>query len=149
MAAPRYCLPRLLILSLRAVWVLALARWALHRIGPAGVQRRNADAAKSIRTHNPDTVSAHCDTAAFTIPRVARRMPWRADCLVQALAGQYWLRAKGIASEIVIGTARRTDGSFEAHAWLRQGERIILGGDIARFQPLLEPDPALFDHQIL
>lgn len=146
MTAAQHSLPHLLILAARALWVLAASRWALHRIGPAGVQRRNANATKASHLPAPETMDAQCDAVAFIIPRIARRVPWRADCLVQALAGQHWLRSHGIASEIVVGTARHTDGGFEAHAWLRIGERIILGGDIARFQPLLEPDPTLFDH---
>ena len=28
------------------------------------------------------------EQVAFAIPRVAKRVPWRADCLVQALAGE-------------------------------------------------------------
>lgn len=137
--------PQLLIASLRALWALALARWALHRIGAIGVVRRNTDADQTARALDPEIVTTRCDTVAFVIPRIARRVPWRADCLVQALAGQSWLHADGIASEIVVGTARQADGSFEAHAWLRQGDRIILGGDIARFKPLLAPDPAMLD----
>lgn len=145
MTAARYSLPQLLLMSLHALWALALARWVLHRIGPTGVQRRNTDAARSARSLTPDAVDQHCDNVTFVIPRIAWRVPWRADCLVQALAGQQWLRAKGIAGEIVVGTARHPDGRFEAHAWLRRGDRIILGGDIARFQPLLEPDAALLE----
>lgn len=131
--------PWLFAASLRAVVMLALARWALHRIGPTGVLRRNADAARSARALPAAIIDARCDKVAFVIPRIACRVPWRADCLVQALAGQHWLRAGGIASEIVVGTAKQANGTFEAHAWLRQGDRIILGGDIARFAPLLDP----------
>lgn len=139
--------PRRLIVSLQALWALALARWALHRIGPAGVVQRNHDAARFARPRDSEIVNTRCNWIAFVIPRIAYRVPWRADCLVQALAGQHLLRAHGIASEIVVGTGKQADGSFEAHAWLRQGDCIILGGDIARFEPLLDPDPAVFDRR--
>jgi Transglutaminase-like superfamily len=144
MTTPRTLpLPRLLALALRGLWELALARWALHRIGPAGVQLRNAEAMRDARPEATPRLARHCDSIAFIIPRMARRVPWRADCLVQALAGQNWLRAAGIGSEIVVGTARSADGAFEAHAWLQHGETVILGGDIARFRPLLTPDLAV------
>lgn len=146
MTAPRRPpLPRLLILALRGLWALALARRALHRIGPTGVQQRNADAIRHARSEAALRAGQQCDLVAFIIPRMARRVPWRSDCLVQALAGQSWLRAEGIGSEIMIGTARTDDGAFEAHAWLQHGESVILGGDIARFQPLLTPDLTVLD----
>ncbi len=135
--------PELLIAALRGVWLLALARLALHRIGPTGVQQRNTAAAHSARAQTDAAANRHCDRVAFTIPRVARRVPWRADCLVQALAGQHWLRIEGVASEITVGTARTPDGGFEAHAWLHRDGRVILGGDISRYQPLLTPDPTV------
>ena len=137
-------LPLLIVLSLRGVWLLALARWALHRIGPGGVMERNAAARRLARPQVPQHTAEQCQRVAFAIPRIARRLPWRADCLVQALAGQAWLSAEGIGAEIVVGTARGADGRFEAHAWLQDGDVVILGGDISRFEPLLKPDPALF-----
>ncbi len=140
--------PRLLVLALRGLWALALARWALHRIGPTGVQQRNAEAVTFARAGAGLRAAEHCSRVAFFIPRIAQRVPWRSDCLVQALAGQSWLRAEGICSEIVVGTARSTDGTFEAHAWLRHGNDVILGGDIARFEPLLAPDPEVINRNL-
>lgn len=145
--AGSFSLPQKALLSLRALAVLALARAALHRIGPTGVVDRNARAARMARAIPPAVVREQCDRVAFFILRIARRVPWRSDCLVQALAGQQWLQAEGIASEIVVGTAKAPGGSFESHAWLRHHERILLGGDISRFAPLLEPDPAVLDRR--
>lgn len=137
-------LPELTAAALRGLWEIALARHALHRIGPVGVQQRNAKAAGCARFRPEALTHRACDRVGFIIPRMARRVPWRADCLVQALAGQRWLRAEGIASEIVVGTARNPDGRFEAHAWLRRDGQVILGGDISRFAPLLTPDMSIF-----
>jgi hypothetical protein len=137
-------LPELIIAALRGLWEIALARRALHRIGPTGVQQRNAEAARGARSRPQAETDRACERVRDVIPRVARRVPWRADCLVQALAGQHWLRSEGIASEIVVGTARNSAGSFEAHAWLCRGEQVILGGDISRFTPLLTPGRPFF-----
>ena len=140
-----YSLSRLLPLALRGLIDLAVARAELSRISPRGVQERNrAATGLPLARFAPGELARRCDEAAFIISRVAARVPWRSDCLVQALAGQRWLARQGIASEIVVGTAKGADGTFDAHAWLRQGDRIVLGGDISRFQPLLEPDPAIF-----
>ena len=73
---------------------------------------------------------------AFAVPIVAARVPWRADCLVQALAAQHWLWRKGIPTTLHVGVHKEIPAEFEAHAWLMQGGTIITGGDIKRFTPL-------------
>ena len=135
---------RLVALALRATLELALARLVLHRTKPADVLRRNAlstRAAAAAGSAMPDEAAARrCDEVASVISAMALRVPWRADCLVQALAGQRWLLKDRIESKIVIGTAKKQDGAFEAHAWLLQGANVILGGDITRFETLLDPE---------
>jgi hypothetical protein len=77
------------------------------------------------------------DAVSFAIPRVATRLPWRADCLVQALAAQRWLSAKRISSRLMVGVKKADRLSpLEAHAWLKVGERIVTGGDVNDFSPL-------------
>ena len=140
----QYPLPQLLLKALRATGELLRGRIALGRIKPNDVLERNRRVAVRLSGSAPRTSSANVARstaeAAFFINRMAARVPWRADCLVQALAGQNWLAREGIISEIVVGTAKRPDGTFESHAWLRQQGRIVLGGDISTYQPLLDPD---------
>lgn len=141
-----YSRPRLLALALRSVVDLGAARAELARIRPHAVIERNRSVAQLPPARlDPAQLAQRCDEAAFFIGRMAARVPWRSDCLVQALAGQQWLARQGIVTEIVVGTAKGADGTFDAHAWLRQGDRIVLGGDISRFQPLLEPDTAILE----
>jgi hypothetical protein len=80
---------------------------------------------------------------AFAIPRVAARLPWRADCFIQAMAAQHWLRSKGITSELTIGTRKDSHGTFQAHAWLTCNDKIITGGDIRGYVPLVTPERKL------
>ncbi len=139
-----YPLTRLVPNALRAAAYLAAGRIALRRLKPLDVLARNreiiAQAAQASPPLAAPDAASKCDEIAFFINRMAARVPWRADCLVQALAGQRWLAQAGIASEIVVGTARREDGSFASHAWLRQQGRIVLGGDISTFRPMVGPD---------
>lgn len=136
-----YSWPQLLLYSLRAAALLGLARWRLHRTTPDDVLALNAQAraatANAANTASRLQAHAACDAVEFFIPRLAFRVPWRADCLVQAMAGQRWLKAKCIASDIAIGTAKLPSGDFESHAWLVCSGRIVLGGDISRFTPLM------------
>ena len=56
------------------------------------------------------------DRVAFAIPRVAARLPWRADCLVQALAARRWLGHHDIATTLTLGVPRDMPSDFEAHS---------------------------------
>ena len=76
------------------------------------------------------------ERVAGIIPRVAARLPWRADCLVQATAAKRWLNASGIAATIHYGVPRTKQPDFEAHAWLTAGTHIVTGGDISGYIPL-------------
>lgn len=82
----------------------------------------------------------------YVVPRIGRRLPWRSDCLVQALAARRWLASKGIAGVIRLGSRIGADGKFEAHAWFTVGEAVVTGWDIERFAefaafPLDRPRP--------
>lgn len=139
-----YSAGQLLLKAIRAGLGLAAARLALRTITPDKVLRRNIairqQVAQLSRTPDDADVLRLCDEAGLFINRMAARVPWRSDCLVQALAGQQWLASEGIASEIVVGTAKQADGTFLSHAWLRVDSRIVLGGDISLYSPLLAPD---------
>lgn len=74
---------------------------------------------------------------AWAISAVARRLPWRSDCLIQVMAAQAWLRRGGREGEFSIGVARDDKGEFIAHAWLNVGNTIVAGGDVSRFSVLL------------
>lgn len=75
------------------------------------------------------------ERVAYAIPRVAARVPWRADCLVQAMAARRWLASRGIGSTIHFGVPKGKQPAFEAHAWLTVGERVVTGGNISGYIP--------------
>lgn len=80
---------------------------------------------------------------AFAVPRVGPRLPWRADCLVQALAAQRWLRQNGISTDLYIGVRNENPVGFEAHAWLMFDDTVITGGDVEGYSPLVTPQTQL------
>jgi hypothetical protein len=75
------------------------------------------------------------DRVAYTIPAIAMRVPWRSDCLVQALAARRWLSRAGIPSDVCLGV-RKDEPDFRAHAWLKVHERVVTGGDISGYAEL-------------
>ena len=50
---------------------------------------------------------------------------------------QTLLGREGYASDLHIGVAKAEDGAFEAHAWLSSGGRVVIGGGVERFTPLV------------
>lgn len=123
--------------SVRAGLELALARL---RLDSAATRKKIAASStpETAETLDPRQ-SAVVDRVAFVIPRVGARLPWRADCLVQALAAERWLARRGIATTLHLGVRNDAESAFEAHAWLTAGEQVVTGGDISNFQPVSRP----------
>ena len=75
-----------------------------------------------------------------TIESVARRMPFRAVCLEQAISARLMLNRRRIASTLYLGLLRdREERSARgtrdaAHAWVRVGSLHVVGGqDVSDF----------------
>ena len=77
---------------------------------------------------------------AWAIAAVARRVPWRSDCLVQVMAGDAWLRRCGLTGDFHLGVAKDPGGAFKAHAWLTYRGIVVAGGSGEGFENLIEPD---------
>ena len=73
------------------------------------------------------------ERVAYAIPAVALRVPWRSDCMVQAMAAQSWLASYGITSTMTIGVRKDAPEGFGAHAWLSAGGVLVTGGDISSY----------------
>tara|TARA_R100000750_G_scaffold140_2_gene369 strand:+ start:3127 stop:3555 length:429 start_codon:yes stop_codon:yes gene_type:complete len=74
---------------------------------------------------------------AWAVAVAARYVPWRSDCLVQALAARTWLASHGIESRLVIGVPHQKGARFEAHAWLLSHGITVTGGNVARYSAFL------------
>lgn len=63
------------------------------------------------------------------VPAVARRLPWKCSCLIQAVAGKRVLRHYGVDSTLCLGVrpGEASEAELRAHAWLRVGPDIVLG----------------------
>ena len=126
----------MLVYSLRAFGELARARITFARLQAKAIPARNKEAqAKAAKEGQiPEEVLARI---AFVIPKLSDRLPWRSDCMVQAIAAQNWLSSYGVYGEIQIGVENPAEGDFGAHAWLMHGESVVTGGDISRYAPIL------------
>ncbi|MCP4577978.1 MAG: lasso peptide biosynthesis B2 protein [Deltaproteobacteria bacterium] len=68
-------------------------------------------------------------TVSRAVRTMSRHLPWECKCLVQAISGKMMLRRRQVSSTLYLGVAKKDDGDLIAHAWLRAGEIILLGGD--------------------
>lgn len=127
-------------MTLQAFAALVRARLVFGRMEMAEIPARNDASARAEIAETADELLA--DRIGFIIARLSKRLPWRSDCMVQAIAAQDWLARLGMASEIRIGVERPADGPFAAHAWLVRQERIITGGEIDRYSLLLGTEDA-------
>lgn len=126
----------------RAVIELACARWRHRHRPPADLLQLARSAPQAGRPLAAEMAKL-VERVAFAVPRVAARVPWRADCFVQALAAQAWLSRNGVPTELFIGVRQDPDLGFQAHAWLRCGDRTVTGGDFSAYVPILTPDTEL------
>lgn len=127
----------LLRYSMRGLWELLGARIAFIRFTARDIGRLNQSAREVSQMDLPG-YDAHIARIGYVLPRLSRRLPWRSDCLIQAMAGQNWLSACGIPSEIEIGVEQPEDGEFGAHAWLVQAGKVVTGGDVSRYATILD-----------
>jgi len=74
----------------------------------------------------------------WAINSAATRVPWRSDCLLQAMAGSMWLDRIERTYKLNIGVRKNAAGGLEAHAWLTSGELVVTGNlpDLKEFSPM-------------
>ncbi len=118
------------VASVELAW--ARLRLAFLRSSDLGAQ---VDLGTSPRHASAERLPAEVARVAFLIPRVAARLPWRADCLVQALAARRWLARLGHQTTLSLGSRRGAEGQFLAHAWLEWEGLVVTGGDVSDYEP--------------
>lgn len=67
----------------------------------------------------------------WAVTVLAKRVPWRAVCLQQAIAAQRLLWRRGVESDLYLGAARKPDGALAAHAWVLAGDDPVVGVETA------------------
>lgn len=126
--------PRTIADVLIASWELAIANRAFRHLPPGRLALLSQAAEAADQDLSPQQ-RAVIERVAFAVPVMGLRVPWRSDCVVQALAARRWLARYRIAAALRIGV--RKDGpSIAAHAWLTAGGRVVTGGDISDYAEL-------------
>ena len=76
------------------------------------------------------------DRLARLVEVVSHHSFLRPTCLDKAVVLVGLLRRNGVEADLQIGVTK-TDGKFEAHAWVEHRGQVILGGPVERYAPLL------------
>ena len=64
----------------------------------------------------------------WAIRAAADAVPWRADCLIQSMAADRWLRRHGIVPAFKLGIKADDTGALLGHAWLEVDGKVVTGG---------------------
>ncbi|HLU49683.1 MAG TPA: lasso peptide biosynthesis B2 protein [Planctomycetota bacterium] len=125
-------------LLLEATLRLLVARIALLLI-PSGrlaarLGRRDEESPREL--DGPSATIAAAVRGA--IRRTSRWVPWRSDCLIQAMAARSMLERRGVPTTLYLLVRRsETTGKLEAHACLRAGGVLVTGAtDPKGFEPI-------------
>ena len=108
-----------------AVRVVPFRRWA-GRLG--ALDEETAPAADP-------AASEAVERVGWAVSATSRWLPWRATCLMEAVAAKKLLERRGLPSTLYLGVASvYPEMDLEAHAWLRCGTAIVTGdGERQRF----------------
>ena len=124
-------------LALEAVAWLALARAALLGLRFGRIARHLGRPMQETGIDGDPRDAAIGGRVGWAIGAAARRVPWRTECLEQALAAEAMLRRRRVPCTMYVGVARNPGAGVDAHAWLRTGRLHVTGGaDVTRYAVL-------------
>ena len=122
-------------------WMLRAQR--LHRALPASELLRRLRAPAPAATPDARFGPEDGERMRVALARIGRRLPGRADCMVQSLAARMWLERRGVPFAFRLGM-RRGPAGLGAHAWIEVDGRVVTGGlsvqDFADFAGASETD---------
>lgn len=121
----------------RAVWELRRARRKVARL-PINLIIAELTAGEVAKIGAPTKVAV--GRIGHSVRIAARMVPWRSDCLVQAMAAKEMLARAGLRSEFYIGVSRGEGDGISSHAWLKCNGEIVVGGDVVGFTLMIAPN---------
>ncbi|NBC65983.1 MAG: lasso peptide biosynthesis B2 protein [Bacteroidetes bacterium] len=99
---------------------------------PFKVYSRFLGQINSESTQTPKNVDwTYVEQVSKSVKNVSKVSPFDFKCLVQATVGKYFIAQERIESTIYFGVKRDESHHLKAHAWLRVGPKIVLGGEVA------------------
>lgn len=114
-----------LLATARAMILVLPFRWLKKTMGDVGMAT-DSMAEPMVPIEDPALYQAR--QIGRHIAQMAKRMPFKAVCLPQAMTGRWMLARRNQKSQIIIGVRRGENGnSIDLHAWLVTGEQCVTG----------------------
>jgi hypothetical protein len=114
-----------------------LKAWTMLRLRPFKSVVATLDRVLS----NPRAVPADIAKVRWAVECVARNLPLALTCLPQAFAASWMLARRGGKPQVHYGVAKTDSGGFEAHAWVEQDGKPVVGHRVAGRFTLLATFP--------
>lgn len=124
---------------MRAAVELVRARAAYGR-APMPTLIRQLQARSDARppARSPDgEIAERLERLRWALAAVGRRMPFRADCMIQVLAAERVLLEWQVRPQFFLGAVGTEDGGLSAHVWLKVGDRLVTGGPVDGYTVLI------------
>lgn len=115
----------------RIFWMLCITKF-VNFILPFKAYSRFLGQINSESSKNPKNIDwEYVDRVANSIRNISKVSPFHFKCLIQASVGKYFIAQESMESTLYFGVKKDESQNLKAHAWLRVGTKIVLGGEIA------------------
>lgn len=116
---------------MRAIRLLFVARCTLALVPLSKILERKCILAGT-------TKEGEAARIAWALATASRFVPWRSDCLIQAIAAMTWAERFGLSAQMHLGVRKSGQSAIEAHAWVTSGDTVLSGAlpDLSSFQEL-------------
>lgn len=125
--------PRKQILYIEVTLWLALARVALLTLPFRYVARIIGKHMQTLDMEYDLITMRTVVDVVRAINTMSNHLPWQCKCLVQAICAKIVLQRKQIQTTLFLGLAKNDIDNLVAHAWLRAGSQVVLGGPVDRY----------------
>jgi len=118
----------ILIKSFFLLWVIRIMLWIL----PFSVIQKVISRFTAV---SGESHAIPLEKLTWAVAVMSRYVP-KATCLTRALTAQILLAGQNYDSNLKIGVSK-SNGKFEAHAWLEADNKIVLGESEVEYTPIL------------
>ena len=113
-------------LLIRAAFLLLLTRCGLVLLGYARLRRLLSGVSRP-HLRAPSECPGEVDRIIWAVSTTGAKVLRERPCLVIAMATHCLLSWRGVRTDLRIGAVRGLAGNLEAHAWVEQNGRVLIG----------------------
>lgn len=130
-------------LLLKTVILLGLVRLGLWLL-PFSTLRQLLDKIRQLSSKSLKATQIEISQIVWAVDLSSRYCFGEVKCLAKALTTQILMSSYGYCSQLQIGVAKSKQGNLEAHAWVENEGKVLVGHlpDLCRFTPLTSWDGA-------